>query len=353
MISSFVHSGQPGRVVFGAGTVKSVADELAALGIGRAGIVTTPGQARLGTRIAEYAGQRGAGTLPLAVMHVPVEVAAEAVARVTQMDADGLVAVGGGSAIGLAKAIAQTTGLPILAIPTTYSGSEMTPVVGTTDAGEKRTVKDEKVRPRTVIYDPDLTLDLPLAVSMTSGLNGMAHAVEALYAREANPLTSLMAEEAIRALARGLPAVHAAPRDAAARATTLYGAWLSGFVLAHVGMALHHKLCHVLGGSFNLPHAETHSVILAHTVAYTRPAAEGALRRADMALGGDAATFLFELTGRLGAPRALRDIGMREVDLDRAADLAVAAPYWNPRPVERAGIRRLLDNAYFGRSPAA
>lgn len=353
MSRSFVHVGQPGRVVFGAGTASRLGDELEALGVNRAAIVTTPGQAKLGADFAIHAGQRSVGVLPLAVMHVPVEVAAEAVTRAIGMGADGLVAVGGGSAIGLAKAIAHAIGLPILAVPTTYSGSEMTPVVGTTDAGEKRTVRDERVRPRTVIYDPGLTLNLPIAVSMTSGLNGMAHAVEALYAREANPLTALMAEEAIRALAQGLPAIHAAPRDAEARATTLFGAWLSGFVLAHVGMALHHKLCHVLGGSFSLPHAETHSVILAHAVAYTRPAAEMALRRADIALGGDAATYLFELTGRLGAPRALRDIGMREADLDRAADLAVATPYWNPRPVERAGIRTLLDNAYFGRSPAA
>jgi len=349
----FVHTGQPGRVVFGAGTVRSVAAELEALGVSRAAIVTTPGQARLGNEIAGHAGQRGVGVLPLAVMHVPVEIAAEAVTQATRLGADGLVAAGGGSAIGLAKAVALATGLPLLAIPTTYSGSEMTSNVGTTDGGEKRIVSDAKMRPRTVIYDPELTYGLPVAVSMTSGMNGMAHAVEALYAREANPLTSLMAEEAIRALAQGLPAVHAAARNAEGRAACLYGAWLSGAVLAHVGMALHHKLCHVLGGSFGLPHAETHTVVLPHAVAYTRPAAEMELRRADQALGGDAATALFELTGRLGTPRALRDIGMRETDLDRAADLAAASPYWNPRPVARAGIRALLDNAYFGRRPTA
>jgi maleylacetate reductase len=269
--------------------------------------------------------------------------------------ADGTVALGGGSAIGLAKAVALELGLPILAVPTTYSGSEMTPIWGLTEGGIKKTGRDPRVLPRTVIYDPALILNLPPATTAVSGMNAMAHCVEALYAADGNPIASAMAEEGLRRLARNLPAAVRRPADLDARAETLCGAWLAGACLGSVGMALHHKLCHTLGGSFNLPHAETHTAVLPHAVAYNAPAAPSAMARISAAIGAEAgqtaAAALFDLALSCGARMRLADLGLREEDLDRAAELALAAPYPNPRPLERAGILRLLEDAYRGRRP--
>ena len=207
------------------------------------------------------------------------------------------------------------------------------------------------ILPEVVIYDPDLTLGLPVAMSVTSGFNAMAHAVEALYAQDRNPVSSLMALEGIRALKEALPKIVAAPRDSDARGSALYGSWLCGTVLGTVGMALHHKLCHTLGGSFDLPHAETHTVILPHSAAYNAAAAADALAPAAALFGGDLGGGLWDLAGELGAPRALKDLGLKEADLDRAADLAAKNPYWNPRPIERNAIRALLQRAWAGTRP--
>ena len=205
-----------------------------------------------------------------------------------------------------------------------------------------------------MIYDVDLTLGLPVAISVTSGVNAIAHAVEALYARDRNPITSLIAEEGIRALTRALPVIVTASQDRSARRDALYGAWLCGVCLGAAGMALHHKLCHVLGGAFDLPHAETHTVVLPHALAYNESAAPEAVARIAAAMGvEDAAQGLYDLVGRLGGPRALRDIGMPEDGVERAAALAVESPYWNPRPIERASIHALLERAYRGARPEA
>jgi alcohol dehydrogenase class IV len=229
----------------------------------------------------------------------------------------------------------------------------MTPIFGITEGGMKKTGRDPRVLPKTVIYDPALTLGLPVGLSVTSGMNAVAHAAEGLYAQDANPIMSMMAEEGIRALARGLPRVVKSPQDLDARSDCLYGAWLCGAVLGAVGMALHHKLCHVLGGTWNLPHAETHTIVLPHAIAYNAAAAPEAMTRVARALeAANAAQGLYDLEQSLGAPLALKDIGMPGGELDRAADLSCAAPYWNPRPIERAAIRKLLDDAYFGRRPA-
>ena len=306
--------------------------------------------------VARRLGARCAGIFPRAVMHVPIETAREARAEAKRLGADCAVAIGGGSTTGLGKAIALESALPILAIPTTYAGSEMTPIYGITEAGMKKTGRDRKVLPRTVIYDPLLTLGLPAGLSATSGMNAIAHAVEGLYAEDANPIMAMMAEEGIRALAAGLPRVQQTPADIDARADCLYGAWLCGAVLGAVGMALHHKLCHTLGGTWNLPHAETHTIVLPHAVAYNTAAAPEAMRRVARALGlngaSSAASGLFDLAKSLGAPVALKAIGMPESELDRAADIAVQSPYYNPRPIDRAAIRQLLDDAYHGRRPA-
>jgi alcohol dehydrogenase class IV len=228
----------------------------------------------------------------------------------------------------------------------------MTPIWGLTEAGVKKTGRDMRVLPRTVLYDPSLTVSMPPLLSATSGINSIAHCVEALYAKDANPIISLLAEEGIRAMAAGLPRVVKEPANLEARSQALYGAWLGGVALGAVGMALHHKLCHTLGGTFNLPHAETHTVILPHACAYNAQAASEAMARVARALSAEsAAAGLYDLAASLGAPISLKQLGLKESDLDKAADLAIQNPYYNPQPITRESVRQLLQHAFEGRRP--
>jgi alcohol dehydrogenase class IV len=228
----------------------------------------------------------------------------------------------------------------------------MTPIVGQTSGGIKTTQSSPKILPETVIYEVDLTMTMPAALSAISGINAIAHAVEALYARDRNPIVSLMAQDGIAKLAAALPAICADPGDRVARTDALYGAWLCAVCLGAVGVALHHKLCHTLGGLFNLPHAETHAVILPHALAYNAPAVPDAIAAIAKAPGvSDPIRGLYDLERRLGAPQSLREIGMPESGIDRAADLAVSNPYWNPRKVERDAIRELIARAWRGEPP--
>ncbi|MDR7092578.1 maleylacetate reductase [Hydrogenophaga laconesensis] len=349
---SFVYQSQPSRVIFGAGMLAQLPREMDALGASRALVLCTPEQRASAERVAELLGARAAGVFDRAVMHVPIETAREAREEARRLGADCAVAIGGGSTTGLGKAIALDSGLPIVAIPTTYAGSEMTPIYGITEAGLKKTGKDPRVLPRTVIYDPELSMGLPVGMSVTSGINAIAHAAEGLYATDANPIMDLMAEEGIAALGRALPRIHANAGDAGARSDALYGAWLCGSVLGAVGMALHHKLCHTLGGSFNLPHAETHTIVLPHALAYNASAAPRAMERIARALGGaNAAQAVFDLAHANGAPVALKDIGLKDSDLDKACDIAMSNQYPNPRPLERHAIRQLLQDAFEGVRP--
>jgi alcohol dehydrogenase class IV len=349
----FVYAAQAARIVFGAGALGHLPREIELLGATRALVLSTPEQAASAERVAQQLGSRAAGVFARAVMHVPIETAREARELARALGADCAVAIGGGSTTGLGKAIALDSGLPILAVPTTYAGSEVTPIYGLTEGGLKRTGRDPRVLPRTVIYDPELTLTLPLGLTVTSGMNAIAHAAEGLYARDGNPIMDLIAEEGMRAVAQALPRLTSNSQDLEARSLALYGAWLCGTVLGNVGMALHHKLCHTLGGSFNLPHAEVHTVVLPHAIAYNAPAIPAALTRMRRALQTtDPAAALYDLARANGAPYSLRSLGMAEADLDRAADIAVANPYWNPQPIERAGIRALLQRAWEGERPA-
>lgn len=354
MTRSFTFGGLPMRVLFGHGTLDQLPAEADLLGMRRILVLSTPQQRDQAGLAARLLGDRHAGSFDGAVMHTPIEVTERALETVRAHAIDGVVAIGGGSTTGLGKAIALQTDLPQIVIPTTYAGSEMTPILGQTENGLKTTQRDPRILPETTIYDVSLTLGLPVALSATSGLNAIAHAVEALYAPDANPIISLLAREAIGALARALPVVADAPGDVEARADALYGAWLCGVALGAVGMGLHHKLCHTLGGSFDLPHAETHAVVLPHALAYNAPAAPEAASQVADALGAaDAAAGLHALALRLGAPTSLAAIGMREGDLDRAADLASRAAYPNPRTLARDAIRALLENAFHGRAPSA
>ncbi len=351
-MNAFIYQSNPSRVVFGAGALQHLAREIEALGARRALILSTPEQAASARHVAELLGDRAVGIFAKAVMHVPIESAREARDEAKRLGADCAVAIGGGSTTGLGKAIALESGLPILAIPTTYAGSEMTSIYGITEAGLKKTGRDARVLPRTVIYDPELTLTLPLGMTVTSGLNAIAHAAEGLYAHDGNPIMSMMAEEGIRATAAAMPRLAIDTKDVAARADMLYGAWLCGTVLGAVSMGLHHKLCHTLGGSFNLPHAEVHTVILPHALAYNAAHAPEAMQRVARGLGSaSAAAGVFDLAHRHHAPTALKDIGMPADGLDHAADIAVQNQYPNPRPLERAAIRELLQRAFDGTRP--
>ncbi|WP_096666623.1 maleylacetate reductase [Polaromonas sp. AET17H-212] len=351
---SFIYNGQAGRVIFGAGSLQHLGREIEALGARKALVLSTPEQRASAEMIADLLGPRAAGVFDRAVMHVPMETAREARELARQLGADCAVAIGGGSTTGLGKAIALDSGLPILAIPTTYAGSEMTSIYGITEGGLKKTGKDARVLPRTVIYDPELTLSLPVRMSVTSGINALAHAAEGLYAVDRNPIMDLMAKEGIAAMGRALPAIKKEATDIAARSDALYGAWLCGTVLGNVGMALHHKLCHTLGGSFNLPHAETHTIVLPHALAYNAAAAPQAMQAIAQALQGrSAAQAVFDLAQNNGAPVALKDIGMKASDLDKACDIAMQNQYPNPRPLERAAIRQLLQQAFDGQRPEA
>jgi alcohol dehydrogenase class IV len=353
-VKSFVYNGQPSRVVFGAGSLSHLVREIEAMGAHKALVLCTPEQKDSARMVADLLGSRAAGVFDRAVMHVPIETAREAREVARQLGADCAVAIGGGSTTGLGKAIALDSGLPILAIPTTYAGSEMTPIYGITEAGLKKTGKDVRVLPHTVIYDPLLTLSLPVGMSVTSGINAIAHAAEGLYATDSNPIMDLMAEEGIAALGRSLPAIKKRADAVEARAEALYGAWLCGTVLGNVGMALHHKLCHTLGGSFNLPHAETHTVVLPHALAYNAAAAPEAMQRIARALkASNGPQAVYDLAKSNGAPVALRALGMQEADLDKACDIALQNQYPNPRPLERVAIRQLLQDAFEGKRPQA
>lgn len=341
------------RVVFELGVRRNIAAEVAALGCGRVLVLSTPQQADISMEVAERLGDHAVGLFSRAVMHTPVAVTEEAVAHARDVGADCLVSVGGGSTIGLGKAIALRTDLPQIVIPTTYAGSEATPILGQTENGIKTTISDPRVQPEVILYDAELVCTLPVAMTVTSALNAMAHATEGLYAQNRNPVSTMLAVEGLRAFRSSLGKVIDSPGDVAARGETLYGAWLCGTVLGQVGMALHHKLCHTLGGSFDLPHADTHAIILPHAVGFNARAAQAELRPVCEIFGGsDPGRSLHDFARSVGAPLALGKLGLREADLDRAAEIATAKPYWNPKPVTRAEIRDLLQSAWAGEAPA-
>lgn len=351
MTRQFTYSGSPAHIVFGNGASSEIGIWVEKLGCKRALVLSTPHQAADGEALAKRLGPLAAGTFSGAVMHTPVDVTEAAMNTAKDVDADCIVALGGGSTTGLGKAIAYRTDLSQIVIPTTYAGSEATPILGQTENGVKTTVRDPKILPEVVIYDPELTIGLPVTMSVTSGLNAMAHAAEALYAQDRNPVSTLMAVEGLRALRQALPVLIKEPGNLEARGDALYGAWLCGTVLGTVGMALHHKICHTLGGSFDMPHAETHAVMLPHTIGFNAVAVPDLLRPVADMFGGNAGGALHDFARSVGAPLTLRELGLKQGDLDRAAEIATQNPYWNPRPFDRAAIRALLQDAWEERRP--
>lgn len=340
------------RVRFGVQAPQAVVEEVRRMVRTRALVLSTPPQSSVALEFAEALGPLAAGVFTKAAMHTPVAVSEDAVAHAREIGADCLVAVGGGSTVGLGKAIALRTDLPQIVVPTTYAGSEATPILGQTEGGRKTTLTDPKVQPDVIVYDPELVATLPVPMTVASALNAMAHAAEALYAQNRNPLTSVLAVEGLRAFHDALPRVVSDPADLGARGETQYGAWLCGTVLGQVGMALHHKLCHTLGGSFDLPHAETHAIVLPHAIAYNEAAVPELLAPVAEIFGREtAAAGLHAFAASLDAPLALRALGLADTDLDEAAEIAAQNAYWNPREITRDGLRGLLQRAWEGAAP--
>ena len=346
----FVHDTLPQRVRFASG---EAADQLAEE-------VSDRGAARLMVIASDRGpGEQVAGDLPVVVwhhevaMHVPVGVAERARDAAAEHDVDLVVSIGGGSATGLAKAVALTTGLPVVAVPTTYAGSEATDVWGLTEGRRKTTGSDAQVLPRTVVYDATLTLTLPVEMSVASGLNAVAHCVDSMWAPRADPINAALAVEGIRALTAGLPALVRDPTGLPGREDALYGAYLAAVSFASAGSGLHHRICHVLGGMFDLPHAQTHAVVLPHVLALNGPAAPEAERRLARELGAETATDgLRTLRESLDAPRDLRSLGMPEDGIPAAVEAVLAVvPPSNPAPVAADTLTALLRAAWEGDLP--
>jgi maleylacetate reductase len=351
-MESFTYESLPGRVVFGRGVISQVAEEIDRLQKQRAIFIITGSAARLIPMLTEQLGNRLAGVFNEVAQHVPTALIEKVLAFAQENDADCIVTLGGGSATGLGKGLALKFDAPIIAIPTTFSGSEMTPIYGITDGGGKQTGRDVRVLPRTVLYDPELVYSMPPFLAAISGMNALAHCVEALYGRLANPITNLMAEEGSRALAQGLPGIVQNPANHESYDLALYGAYLAGSVFAVVGSGLHHRICHVLGGSFGLPHAETHAVMLPYVIWYNSKAAPQAMARLARALAvEDVVEGSFDLATRLHTPRSLAELGLAEGDVAEAARLVVQSPIWNPRPVTLPDLEHLLRAAYRGSGP--
>ena len=356
-VPRFVHEMFPVRVVFAPGARYQVPEEVSRMGLHR--VLLIGGASPLQPVADALADSLGAALVARIVdiaQHVPGDRAHAAAALATKENADVAVTVGGGSATGLAKAVALATGLPVLAVPTTYAGSEMTDIWGRTDNGHKVTGRDPRVRPSTVVYDPELTLGMPADLTGTSAVNALAHCVEAAYDTQSSPVTRLLAAEGVHAISGALPAVKASPDDPDVRAALLYGAWMAGTALSTARMGIHHRLCHLLGGTFGMPHAETHAAVLPHAVAFNQRAAQLELAPVAAAMGADSAAVaatLWDLVHSLGASTGLRELGMSEDDADKAARLLAAEPGPNPRKTGTADAQELLTAAFNGERPPA
>jgi maleylacetate reductase len=351
-MDNFTFPGLTTRVVFGSGTLARVEEEVRRLGHGKVLVLSTPQQKADAECVASSLGSLSARVFAGAVMHTPVEVTEKAVDAFRTSGATAVVSLGGGSTTGLGKAIAVRTGADQVVIPTTYAGSEMTDILGETATGEKTTRRSPDIRPETVIYDVDLTLGLPIGLTVTSAMNAIAHAMEAFYAPDRNPVTVLMCKDAMSAFREAIPRLIDSPQDHVARARALYAAWCCSTALGYVSMALHHKLAHVFGGSFDTPHSETHAVLLPYTTAFNEAAVPDLLRPiADAFGGGSAGGAIWDFAKSVGSPLSLKDIGVSETDLDRAAMIATKNVYANPRPIDLGSIRELLQAAWEARRP--
>ncbi|MCJ1351535.1 MAG: hypothetical protein MMC33_001519 [Icmadophila ericetorum] len=358
-MQAFEYIASPSKVIFGSGVISKLPSELTRQNLSRALLITGPRGASQVNPIIELLGSKLAGTFSHAAQHTPLSVTNTALRYASSLSPsiDSIVSFGGGSAVGLGKALSVRLEIPHICIVTTYSGSEMTSLVGETgEDGVKRTRSDPRILPGCVFYDVDFTVGMGVAMSAVSGVNAIAHAVEALYARNTNPIVALIAKEGVKALAKALPEIVEDPTSPSARWNALYGAWLCGYVLGSVSVGLHHKLCHTIGGSFNMPHAETHTIVLPHALSYNAPAVPKAMKELVEVLpgsDGDAIKGLNVLLSKLKVKRALKDFGMKEEDIDRAAEIATMNPYWNPREIEKRPLREIIRRCWAGEDARA
>ncbi len=352
----FVYNALPWRVVFGAGRVSELGNELVALGTERAIFCVSPGRAEEVGSISDRLEEKCVGIAANALPFSPIEDVREAFDHARDVEADSVVSYGGGNATGLGKMLADEFDIPLVAIPTTYSGSETTTLQAVREDGKRVQLKSLRMLPKSVIYDPELTLGLSPEIAIPSGFNAMAQAVSCFFGRDTNPVSALNAEAGIRAMSSALERISKDPADIDARGDALYGAFLCGSTIMASGTTLQHRVCHVLAGDLGLTHAKAHTIMLPHVVNYNRsarPEAETAIARALGANDGDGAGAVFDALVRCGAPTALKDIGMREDDIDRAADLAMESTlHFNTRPLDRAAIGKTIEDAYFGRRPS-
>ena len=350
MSLTFTYESLPGRVIFSPDSARTLlAAEIERMGLNRIMLIATDRETHLASELTKPFSEKIVTVFDRVLPHVPSEVADEARAAASAHGVDGLLSVGGGSTTGTAKIVALTTGLPIVAVPTTYAGSEMTPVWGMTTAARKETGRDMRVLPKVVLYDPNLLSTLPASLAVSSALNAMAHCVEALWTPSANPVTSLQAVEGARALSAGIR--KAAAKDDSATSDLLYGAYLAGASFAVAGSGLHHKICHALGGAFNLPHAETHAVVLPRVLAFNAEAVPTEFAALADAFGAeDAVEGLAGLYATAGAPESLQSLGLRQDQLEEAIDVVSdKLPIDNPRMVDRAAITDILTSAFEGK----
>ncbi|MEU6841567.1 maleylacetate reductase [Streptomyces sp. NPDC046716] len=342
-----VHETLPARVLLGAGARHCVPDECERLGARSVLLVSTPSAAAPAGELADALGPRLAARFGRPAAHTPVAVTADALRLVDEVSADAVVALGGGSAVGLAKALSVRTGIPQIAVPTTYAGSEATPVLGETENGVKTTRRAAAIAPGTIVYDPELTLTLPPGLTLTSALNALAHAVEALWAPDATPVTDALATEAAEGLLTALPRVLDAPAHPGHRGHLQSSAWLAGLCLAGTRMGLHHQLAHALGGTYDLPHAALHALLLPHVLSFNLPSAPHAAARLSRATGGaDPVAAVARLARSYDGPTTLADLGVPHDGLRAIAERVAAAPHPNPRPVTADSVEGLLEAAF-------
>jgi maleylacetate reductase len=352
-VNSFDYDALAGRVVFGAGRRRELSDEVRRMGASRVLLIADPHDQDRLDEFRELLGALCVGSFTDIVQHVPRAKATEATSLARELKIDATVSMGGGSATGFSKAVALELGTPQLCVPTTYAGSELTSIWGLSEGGEKLTGRDLRALPATVIYDPELTLGLPVEIAGPSAMNALAHAAEGLYAVGTNPVTATLALEAVRVLSVHVPLMYDAPNDIEERSHVLYGAYLAGATLAVAGTDLHHRTNHVLGGLFNLDHGQMNAVVLPYALAFNRPAIIEPYARLSEVLGADAATAVFDLARRINAPRSLAEIGLPADGIDRAAPLLVAASLKNVRPLNEVQARAFLQACFTGAPPDA
>jgi alcohol dehydrogenase class IV len=345
----FEYTSFPNKVFFGEGSFSTVAKLLA--NYDKAFVIAGERQAACVQQLIDELGKERVIHFSNIVQHVPVELVEQARQQQVQAQTNVLVAIGGGSAIGLAKALALQNEHDIIAVPTTYAGSEMTNIWGLTTTAGKTTGRDMKVLPKYVVYDPMFTANMPTSLAATSAMNAMAHLMEAVYAHDTNPITYGYALDGMRKLREGLELL-ATTKQMTIQINQLlqYGSFIAGKALCDVSMSLHHKLAHVLGGTFGLAHADVHTVLQAYVLEYQWDALSSSVQQdfKEALQHPYPPVALQTLAKNVKAPTQLKEIGFTEKDIDKAVDTVLAKPYANPKPITKAGLEQLLQNALGG-----